>query len=155
MQVPFGFVSREIYAGPYRDKPSGLFGVKLAQEIPAPCDLSIPIRDFGIPSDDKIVRDVLRQVLNRLARREPVYVGCMGGLGRTGTFLALLVKTLGTTRPVEYVRSRYNTRAVETKAQEDYIAKFDTRPLAFDSLLAGGTALTIDTIRLFTRGVTV
>ena len=54
MQVPFGFVSREIHAGPYRDKPKGLFGVKLAQEIPAPCDLSIPIRDFGVPSDDAL-----------------------------------------------------------------------------------------------------
>jgi hypothetical protein len=152
MQVPFGFVSREIYAGPYRDKPKGLFGVKLAQEIPAPCDISVPIRDFGVPTDSAKLREALREVMKRLARREDVYVGCMGGKGRTGLFLALLIKALGKPDPIRYVRVNYDPHAVETKEQERYVEQFDIGPLGFDAFLASGTALTFDTIRFFTGG---
>jgi hypothetical protein len=150
VQINLGFVKRQIQAGPYRSKPQDMFGVKLAGEINAPCDISIPIRDFGVPADDAIVRDALRVVLRRLALRQTVYVGCMGGLGRTGTFLALLAKALGRSDPVGYVRENYSHAAVETREQEAYVANFDVSPLAFDALFASGTALYTDTIRFFT-----
>jgi hypothetical protein len=150
MRVPFGFVSREIYAGPYRDKPKGVFGVKLAQEIPAPSNIAIPIRDFGVPTDSVALQEALREVIKRLARHESIYVGCMGGKGRTGLFLALLVKALGKSNPVQYVRANYDPHAVETPEQERYVAQFDVTALGFDSFLAGGTAFYTDVFRFFT-----
>lgn len=150
MQINIGFSRRKISAGPYYDKPDAMFGVKLAGEINEPCDISIPVKDFGVPSDDKVVREALKKVISKLALREPVYVGCMGGKGRTGLFLALLAKALGKPDPIGYVRAHYDPHAVETKAQEEYVKKFDVTPLVFDTFIASGVAFSTDMFRFFT-----
>jgi hypothetical protein len=140
---------RIIYGGPYRHRPSHLPGIKLAREIAEPCDVDCPIADFSIPD----YRDALRGVyeaLRLLSRHEAIYLGCMGGWGRTGLFMALLVKSCRDFRfhdsgrigqdlverlndpssevnPVSLVRRDYSPRAIETKAQEWFVHQFPTR----------------------------
>lgn len=52
-------------------------------------------------------------------------VGCTAGLGRTGTVLSILTRLaykLDGQTAIDEVRARYHKRAVETKAQEAYVA---------------------------------
>lgn len=116
---------RRIYAGPYMMKPAGMIGVKLALEVPGPADLMLPIRDFSIPASKQATDKVVWQVLTMVADNRLVYVGCMGGLGRTGLFLALLAKAMGNPNCVGYVRANYNERAIETPLQERYSEMYD------------------------------
>lgn len=58
---------------------------KIAQsaDIQLSC-IRIPIRDFNIPSIEKMnsILDIIDQALDH---SEPVYIHCLGGIGRTGT----------------------------------------------------------------------
>jgi hypothetical protein len=112
-----------VYGGPYPKKPSRMRGVKMAQEINLPCDVSVPTADFGVPSREDLLKG-LNAVLGFLRDRDEVYVGCMGGIGRTGTFLALLLKLWGSERPVAHLRSIYLNHAVETRKQEELVEAF-------------------------------
>jgi len=58
-----------------------------------------------------------------------LYIGCMGGWGRTGLFMALLAKASGISDPVAFIREQYTPHAVETKEQQDYVANFDVSPI--------------------------
>lgn len=131
VKVPFGGTTKTIYAGPYTDKPEGMFGIKMAAEINKPRDVSIPVRDFCVPGKNEtyMVYGGLLMALWRLSRGQKVYVGCKGGIGRTGLFLALLFKALGANDPVKAVRAAFIPHAVETPEQQDYIAAFDVGPL--------------------------
>jgi len=60
---------------------------------------------------------------------EKIYIGCMGGWGRTGLFMALLAKATGISDPVAFIREYYTPHAVETKEQQDYVANFDVSPI--------------------------
>jgi len=57
----------------------------------------------------------------------PVYIGCWGGIGRTGTAFAGLVRALGVDEasPAAWARESYLYNAVETGAQKDLIKEFD------------------------------
>lgn len=113
-----------VIGGPYRSRTKGTVGVKMAVEIKDPCEISIPTRDFSTPS----VGDVdagLRQAVSRLMDGEQLYVGCMGGYGRTGLFLSILAKAFKVSNdPVAYVRAVYSPRAVETGEQERFVASY-------------------------------
>lgn len=63
-------------------------------------------------------------VIPALRDRKRILVFCMGGHGRTGTFLAGLLALMEpeVADPVAEVRKRYCLRAVETKEQEAAIA---------------------------------
>ncbi len=82
-------------------------------------NVHLPIHDFSVPSPDQQdeVELALRETLEALLDGKPVYVGCMGGWGRTGLFLALLAKVCGVDQPVTYVRENYSNRAVETRSR--------------------------------------
>lgn len=135
LPVRIGLRQRKLYGGPYMKRPSKMVGVKMAQEIQAYCDISVPTADFSTPNELQLING-LRQVLVMLADNKPVYVGCMGGTGRTGLFMACLMKALGHKDPVAYVREKYRGHAVETKAQEDFIANLDVSSLKWDVQLA-------------------
>ena len=106
--------------GPYRNRPVGTYGVKMAMEIDEPCDVDIPTRDFDVPDRDDLIRGV-EQGLDAMWDTRMVYVGCMGGIGRTGLYMAAMAKLLGYDDPVQYVRDEYYSHAVETKQQMEYI----------------------------------
>jgi hypothetical protein len=81
----FGGRDRTIIGGPYFHKDPSYFGVKMAVEIRLPCDVDIPTQDFSIPD----LRDLdkgIRNTLIAIARNKDIYVGCAGGIGRTGLF---------------------------------------------------------------------
>lgn len=134
LPLPFGKgVYRVVLGGPYKSRPPGTYGVKLAPEVPGQCDVFIPTPDFGLP-DPKDVNYGLLKVLPRIYDGELVYVGCMGGIGRTGLFMACLTKAaLSIARvkiePIAYVRNYYLSRAVETAAQEAFVRDFDVKPV--------------------------
>ena len=124
MLLNLGLTTRAIYGGPYYDKPAGMVGVKLAPEVHADAEHELAIRDFSIPPHKTSVDVLLHNVLYLLAVQKPVYVGCFGGKGRTGLFLALLAKAAGVVNPINYVREWYNPHAVENMLQERYIDNY-------------------------------
>lgn len=112
-----------VYGGPYRKKPIMMKGVKMAAEIVADCDVDIPTRDYQVP-DKKKLEDGLRKAVDLILKGEPLYVGCMGGMGRTGLFLAILAKAFRVKSPVPYIRKKYYFHAVETPEQYSFVTKF-------------------------------
>lgn len=110
-----------VIGGPYRNIEPGMFGVKMAIEIMKDCDVDIPTKDFNVP-DERVFIEGLISGLKALKELDNIYVGCMGGIGRTGLYMAGLAKICGKADPVTYVRANYIPHAVETEQQQDYIA---------------------------------
>ena len=77
--------------------------------------------DFGVPRDPDAAAAAIRDAFTRARAGETVEVGCVGGLGRTGTVLAHPGdRGLGGKAAVAWVREHYDARAVETRTQEDW-----------------------------------
>lgn len=117
-----------LVGGPYAAFPeNGYFGVCLREQVPTTkaADVHLPIDDFSVPKDpDKVVR-ALKEVIIAAMLGEVIYVGCMGGFGRTGLFIALVAKAVGIENPVRYTREHYFPSAVETPEQARYVENFD------------------------------
>lgn len=120
MPLILGGKAIKVYGGPYFNKPDDMFGVKLAKEIDLPCEINLPIEDFSVPNKAE-TKKALSKALHALRAGEDIYVGCMGGKGRTGLFMALLAKMAGVKNPIQYVRASYNSHAVETPEQEAFV----------------------------------
>lgn len=130
-------INATVYGGRYYEAPAkdvpGFTRVKMAKEIGLPCDIDIPTVDFHVPPRELMQRGLRKMVL-ALIRGDQLYIGCMGGVGRTGLAMALLVKVLGSDNPVAVVRESYKAHAVETSKQMEYVHTFkpwlSTRVLA-------------------------
>ena len=121
-----------VTGGPFDAMPytSADFGVCVrAEAVPAFADEKVPIEDFGVPADKELLTEALLRTFMAAIDGRKVYVGCMGGWGRTGLFLALMAKAAGVLDPVDYVRREYTSRAVETARQELFVDQFDVREL--------------------------
>jgi hypothetical protein len=81
--------------------------------------------DFRLPADPAAAREAFTEAWRRSAT-ERVEVACMGGRGRTGTTLACIAVLDGVParEAVDYVRQRYNPKAVETRRQRRFVARF-------------------------------
>jgi len=79
-------------------------------------------RDFGLPRSSEQATGVLREAFER-APLERVEIACGGGVGRTGTALAVLAAWGGVPAEtsVSWVREHYHRRAVETPAQRRWV----------------------------------
>ena len=119
----FGFVDRTIIGGPYHKRFPDHLGIKMAEEINTPCDIDIPTRDFNVPNMETLDMGV-RYSLMSIAKNKKVYVGCMGGCGRTGLYFGALAKVLDIPEPIKYVRANFKAHAIETKQQENYITSY-------------------------------
>lgn len=131
MSLPgyFGRGSVKVHAGPYGDYPGvGYWGIKLDKRPKPSADLFLDLPDFQAPTAAQVYL-VLNSILDRLLAGEKVYLGCFGGMGRTGTFLACLAKLWGEDDGVLYARQHYWNRAVETPEQADLVESI-TFPLA-------------------------
>lgn len=127
-----------VYGGPYREKPDNIKGVKMAVEINQFADIYIDTVDFSVPPLPKMERGVA-EAIEILKRDREIYVGCMGGIGRTGLFMACLWKEIyrrecekenrmgdmpNADTLIGAVRQTYNRHAVETPQQRDYVEAF-------------------------------
>ncbi|MGI5348180.1 protein-tyrosine phosphatase family protein [Streptomyces sp. CA-250714] len=111
--------------------PEPQFGLYLLGRRPSPVDWEsrwLRWPDFRLPSDRAEARQALHQVWER-AVAERVEVACGGGQGRTGTALACLAVLDGVPpdEAVDYVRTHYSRRAVETPWQRRYVLRFRQR----------------------------
>jgi hypothetical protein len=81
--------------------------------------------DFRLPADPAAARAAFAEAWERSATQR-VEVACMGGLGRTGTTLACIAVLDGVPAgaAVDYVRRHYRPRAVETRRQRRFVARF-------------------------------
>ncbi len=82
-------------------------------------------RDFSLPADPAACRAVLTEAWERSAD-ERVEIACRGGTGRTGTALACLAVLDGVpaAEAISFVRAGYRPRAVETRGQAAFVARF-------------------------------
>jgi hypothetical protein len=108
--------------------PAPTFGLYLLGKPPPPTTWEarwIRWPDFRLPRDPDDAVAALRDALDRAAT-ERVEVACGGGTGRTGTALACLAVLAGTPpeEAVALVRAGYRRRAVETRAQRRFVARF-------------------------------
>lgn len=89
------------------------------------------IRDMSVPTDPKDFQMCLDYVIQALSEKKKVHVGCIAGHGRTGLFLSALVqKTMPeklkelNISAIDYVRSNYCSKAVETFSQILFLNTF-------------------------------
>jgi hypothetical protein len=131
--ILFGCHTLKFTGGPFDsfDPKPGWFGICVRAERVNKDAVSfhLPIIDFSVPKDDELVRQALIAAYRAALSGKSVYIGCMGGYGRTGLFLALLAKVAGYSSPVSYVRANYVSRAVETDAQLKYVTHFNVLPV--------------------------
>ena len=108
------------------------FGVYLQRTDPGPFDWDhrwVRWPDFRTPTSTDDALAALVEAYDRCAS-ERVEVACTGGVGRTGTALAMIAVLSGVPRSeaVAWVRSRYHHRAVETPCQRRWILNADLGP---------------------------
>ena len=109
------------------------YRVKCATEQSGACEIEVPCQDFGTPTHEDMLAGV-EAAIDAAFAGKPVFAGCAGGIGRTGTFLAVVLKALNAEVvgfehvPLpwwEKVRIVYLKFAVETKGQKDLIEDID------------------------------
>lgn len=141
LPVNFGDIQALVFGGPFHEYVPGqrrLVSVKLAQECEIPANITVPSEDFGTPTHAAMHVGVRRAIEAVLAGND-LYAGCGAGIGRTGTFMACLVKVMFdyaaaeatsdlevSHDPVLYVRKHYLGHAVETSGQRKFIQEFAT-----------------------------
>jgi hypothetical protein len=118
-----------------------------AERIPPTADYRIPIEDFSIPRPEQreLIESTIIEVLRATIAGKRVWVGCMGGYGRTGIFMAILAKACGIDNPIAYVRQHYHPRSVETEEQRAYVNSFDVTRIRQWLFWHGWTKRTLDT----------
>lgn len=82
--------------------------------------------DFGLPDDDMPMVAIIQWMLAEMTAGKKFETGCLGGHGRTGTMLALLLVAQGLTpgKAIQRVRKDHCSKGVENKKQAEYVAEF-------------------------------
>ncbi|HXK18031.1 MAG TPA: protein-tyrosine phosphatase family protein [Polyangiaceae bacterium] len=88
--------------------------------------------DFGLPAFPEQAASQIQRTFARARDGETVEIGCLGGLGRTGTVLACLAVLAGVDpqEAVAWVRRNYKSNAVENDEQEMWVDWFAELTLA-------------------------
>jgi hypothetical protein len=89
-------------------------------------EVYFPITDMQVPTGKNLeeFKKMIVWTAEQLVLGKKVHVGCIGGHGRTGTFLAALVKhMLGIEDAITYVRENYCKKAVESESQIQFLHK--------------------------------
>lgn len=120
--------SYAILAGPMKNRPFSMRALCLDEtqmvKFGNDKDWFFPIKDFSVPHNPEQLKNILQEVHAYACQNKLVYIGCLGGLGRTGLVLACLLKLHGLHDPVQIVRKAYNPKAVETPAQLKFVEEF-------------------------------
>jgi hypothetical protein len=89
---------------------------------PKAIEVLFPITDMSAPSKPADFKELVDWVCNQLQAGKKIHAGCIGGHGRTGTFLAAVVKQMtGEEDAITFVRKNYCDRAVESSAQMKFL----------------------------------
>lgn len=80
-----------------------------------------PTRDYGVLPID-LAKELVGRVIDALAQGKKVGVFCIGGHGRTGYVLSMILGKLGYAQPITYLRKHYCVNAVEAESQVRQIA---------------------------------
>lgn len=87
-------------------------------------DIYFKIADMGVPKSLEDFKKLLSYTAKAMKAGKKVFVGCIGGHGRTGLFLAALTKVMiGDEDATNTVRKNYCHKAVESKEQIDWLNK--------------------------------
>jgi hypothetical protein len=83
--------------------------------------------DLGLPADAADATAAIQDAFDRALAGEGVEVGCDGGLGRTGTVVACMAVLTGLRahEAIAWVREHHDRAAIETAAQERWVAGFE------------------------------
>jgi len=84
-------------------------------------EIYFPIADMGVPKDVENFKALVTWTKSQIEAGAKVHVGCIGGHGRTGTFLSALVSLYGEKDAICYVRKHYCHKAVECKVQVEFL----------------------------------
>lgn len=93
--------------------------------------LRLPIPDGGIPHPNQVgeLRALLAEVVDLLRVGKNVAVACRGGIGRTGTLLALVLIELGCSSADAIGRVRaMKPECIDPGCQEDFVRSWKTAP---------------------------
>ena len=98
------------------------------------------ITDMCAPKSPKEFKKMIEWVAEQLDDGKKVHVGCIGGHGRTGLFLAALVSlyTDLTDDPIGYVRKEHCHKAVESESQLKFLKKHFGIPIKGHKPTKGG-----------------
>jgi protein-tyrosine phosphatase len=84
--------------------------------------LRFPIRDVDVTDDAAGLRKVLGDIHSCLEAGKRVVIACRGGLGRTGTVVACLLRDAGLDPDAAIAATRSARRgAIETPEQERFV----------------------------------
>jgi protein-tyrosine phosphatase len=85
----------------------------------------LPIRDQSVSTIEEM-RQAVEWMKQAIARGASVVIHCAGGLGRSGIAAAAYLKECGldAQRAIEVVRQTRSERAIETSAQEQFVADY-------------------------------
>ena len=105
--------------------PAPEFAVYLLSRAPGRTDWPsrwVRWRDFGVPASTDDAVAALCEAYDRAGECR-VEIACGGGIGRTGTALALLaaISGIAPTEAVAWARAHYHRRAVETRGQRRWV----------------------------------
>ncbi|UOX39992.1 hypothetical protein [Vibrio phage V-YDF132] len=81
-----------------------------------------PIQNLCAPTDVQEFKQLIRWLKSMVVMGEKVYIGCIGGHGRTGLVLAALYYEMtGDKQAIKIVRETYCHRAVESQLQCNWL----------------------------------
>ena len=82
------------------------------------------ITDGCAPKRPAEFKKMIKWVAEQLEAGKKIHVGCIGGHGRTGTFLAALVAHMEVSDdPIKWVRKNHCKKGVESKSQVNFLHK--------------------------------
>lgn len=89
------------------------------------------IKDFHAPDNFEEFEKLVLWTKKQLEEGKKVHCGCIGGHGRTGTFLSALVSKFGEKDAITYVRDNYCKRVVESAGQVKFLEHhYGIKPVA-------------------------
>lgn len=82
--------------------------------------------DYGLPASSTTAYQTIIEAFDLARAGERLEVGCRAALGRTGTVLACFAVLCGleAAEAIDWVRSGYDARAIETTDQEAWVRWF-------------------------------
>lgn len=113
----------QLFAGSFYFEGVGFSGfrVNLMSQSSLDCDMLIPIVDYSVPQNKEFFLTDMANVIEQVLLGEPVFIGCLGGRGRTGLVLASMAHLMGEIDPLVWLQINYMFDAPETEAQKLFV----------------------------------